>query len=160
MQSNDKEPDCEVMTTSMLTNPSCAFLNVINADSISFEPNNNFSGTCVFLYKICDGNSNCDTGEVTVTVIEVVSGIEDDYANNQIKIFPNPARDILNIEFASTGSGDITVFDLFGRQMEFLENASGKVELNTSSYPAGLYIIKVYDPDQLVMYTQKFSKLN
>ena len=66
-------------------------------------------------------------------------------AQNDLKIYPNPASDIINI---SSGQAPerVEVLDVSGKKVQTLNN-DGKVKelsLNISSLPEGLYVLKVY----------------
>jgi len=62
----------------------------------------------------------------------------------EIKIYPNPASDLINIETDTKEYGDLFIYDAFGR---VLVNDSfepeGELQLNVSSFPPGLYILKM-----------------
>ena len=84
-------------------------------------------------------------------------GIRDKKFINQCKLFPNPARDKLSIEFYLSSSGKIIVklYDISGKYLETLENVvlkQGKHTLmqNISGYKKGIYIIQIN--------TEKFSE--
>ena len=78
-----------------------------------------------------------------------VSGIEKNFGNN-LQINPNPAKDILNIEYniAENGNLKISIFNLLGEKIldvvnysQLKGNYSSKV--NLSSFPSGLYNCKL-----------------
>jgi thiol-disulfide isomerase/thioredoxin len=76
--------------------------------------------------------------------VEEVSGID------SIRIYPNPAKDILNIAFqAGTGNYTITVTDMLGRTVvnKTFKGLFGhqNIELPVSQLNAGHYIMKIND---------------
>jgi hypothetical protein len=68
--------------------------------------------------------------------------IEDFDLSDAVKIFPNPVKDILNIETDL----DITLqlFNVLGKQLNELHFIPGQSNLDLSAYESGLYLIKVY----------------
>jgi uncharacterized protein (DUF1501 family) len=81
----------------------------------------------------------------------------------QIKLYPNPASSILNIEFYNIGEGtQIRVFDAKGAQLESLKVQSNSYQnqtfqLNVSNYPVGSYFIHIQN--SFVNETKKFIKM-
>jgi len=63
--------------------------------------------------------------------------------NNQITLFPNPAHDILNIEFSETESSSIKIFDVSANLIYQEELPPGKSSINISQLAAGIYIAKI-----------------
>nr|MDQ3072994.1 T9SS type A sorting domain-containing protein [Bacteroidota bacterium] len=81
-----------------------------------------------------------------------VTGVNEKYApaNTQLNVYPNPARDITNIDLSLTQTSDviIQVFDIQGRMVEqknYSKQASGEnsYQLNVSGYTPGTYFIRI-----------------
>jgi gliding motility-associated-like protein len=72
VKNNDSDPDGNVLgTPTIITNPANGSA-VVNADgTITYTPNNGFTGSDTLVYVICDGGtpSMCDTATVVITVI-------------------------------------------------------------------------------------------
>jgi endonuclease/exonuclease/phosphatase family metal-dependent hydrolase len=69
-----------------------------------------------------------------------------DYAavSKSFTIYPNPVKDVLNINFSSSVKDFTTeIYDLTGRQV-FYDN-SGRNTVNVSALPTGMYILKMGD---------------
>jgi hypothetical protein len=75
--------------------------------------------------------------------------------NNKIEIYPNPAKDLLNI-FISEQEFSVEVFNVYGQKV--LESFNSK-ELNISSLSAGNYFVRILS-DKYQMYTAKFTVKN
>lgn len=60
-----------------------------------------------------------------------------------VKVYPNPVSDKIYIETqGSSDDGQLTIFSIEGRQMEFVSNRSnGKVDVSVAHLPAGTYIL-------------------
>lgn len=63
----------------------------------------------------------------------------------QIKIYPNPATNLISIEFS--GSLDniqqIQIFNLQGQLIQQVRNVSPKMELNVAAFNNGIYVLRV-----------------
>ncbi|MCB0399468.1 MAG: choice-of-anchor J domain-containing protein [Winogradskyella sp.] len=94
-----------------------------------------------------------ETSVVQALSIEEVSGID------SIKIFPNPAKDDINISFeAGNGDYNISVTDMLGRAVitKSYEGVFGKqnIKLSVSELNAGHYIMNINDGN--ASYSTKF----
>ncbi|MEO5891209.1 MAG: T9SS type A sorting domain-containing protein [Ferruginibacter sp.] len=92
-----------------------------------------------------NNNAGKDTVQLTVNTTIVDQAI----VANQLKVYPNPVRDIANLEITSNGAKKvaISVVDLSGRQVKYTEqsnlNKNNTVKLDMSSLQDGYYIITV-----------------
>lgn len=91
-----------------------------------------------------------------VNVVEGASLAVGEFASNGFSIYPNPAKDVLNITVNSDISMKSTqVFDLVGRLV--LESNSTNEAINVSSLMSGNYILLMKDNNGK-SYSQKFIK--
>jgi hypothetical protein len=68
---NDQDIDGDTLTVDSITQPTSGTA-VLNADgTITYTPNENFSGDDSFTYTVSDGNGGTDTATVTITVTPV-----------------------------------------------------------------------------------------
>ena len=51
-----------------VTDPPCGDVQIETDGTITFVPNQDFFGLCIFTYEICNSSTACDTALVTVTV--------------------------------------------------------------------------------------------
>lgn len=83
--------------------------------------------------------------------IKQAAGLAEDNSDNAVNIYPNPVKDLLNIDFnkLTSSRNTISVYNNAG-QLVFIkqinENTS-KVSINTSSFTSGIYLIKVEDSE-------------
>jgi len=68
---------------------------------------------------------------------------------NSFKIYPNPVKDVLNIDF-NTNNTLCEIFDMQGKMV--LKLASGNTQFNVSSLPKGIYTLKITDLEKTLMY--------
>jgi subtilisin family serine protease len=84
-----------------------------------------------------------------IQVIDVITGIEDPKLTGALKLYPNPASGIINVEFTNEyyGTFDINIYNTVGktvRKMKIPKNGKyshNAIDLN--GLPKGLYLIKV-----------------
>jgi len=64
---------------------------------------------------------------------------------NDIKVYPNPVRSGENVYIKSSGAKEDGTYTMFSAQGQLIKSGkfSGDAEINTSSLPTGMYIIKV-----------------
>lgn len=64
--------------------------------------------------------------------------------SGEIKIYPNPTTDLINIETENKESCDLLVYDAFGRLLVSVSfGPEGELQLNVSSLPSGLYFLRM-----------------
>lgn len=68
---------------------------------------------------------------------------------NGFKIYPNPVKDVLNIDF---NNNDISgaIFDMQGKRVLKLD--ARNTQFNVSNLPKGIYILKITDSAQTLTY--------
>jgi hypothetical protein len=88
-----------------------------------------------------------------------ITGIED-FMNNEnysIKVFPNPVKDILNIELNQNRQNKI-IFKLYSTEGKLLnskiiESEDKQIELDFTGYNSGLYFLKASTSDNSLIKT-------
>lgn len=94
---------------------------------------------------------NQENGAIDNATHEVVlfTGVNDVKASN-VKIYPNPASDRVNIQAEAT-INNVKVYNRIG-QLVYEQNAQSKVmNFNTSDFETGLYILKIETIDGLIV---------
>lgn len=86
-----------------------------------------------------------------------VVGINELENNDVARVYPNPAKTLLTMQFSSVQTGYAIVLDVTGKQMDKIDINNSKAELNTSAYANGLYLYQVFDKQGTVMCNGKFS---
>lgn len=92
---------------------------------------------------------NLITNETNVSLKEVA-------AKADLKVYPNPAINVLFIESSIAATQQITIADLTGKTIAQYEMSNSKLEINTGAYAAGTYIITFRNGNESV--TTKFVK--
>lgn len=68
------------------------------------------------------------------------TGIEDE-STSALRIYPNPFSDFLEVRF--TGTADVALYNVFGRQMYTDKNVDGYKKIATTELPNGIYYLEV-----------------
>jgi len=76
-----------------------------------------------------------------------------------LSVFPNPASDLLNIQITGcpTPSATIEIYDLYGRLITRESFTGDLIQINTSSYKSGVYVVRAMKEDGVIGYC-KFVK--
>lgn len=96
---------------------------------------------CPETYSIFANDAkNCkDTLNFTIENLTSVDQID---LSDQIRVYPNPATDVLHIEGLSPGA-QLTLIDMFGRILKTMEMKAANSQLNVADLPSGLYTVQV-----------------
>jgi hypothetical protein len=93
---------------------------------------------------------------------------EDSFINNpsaQIRLYPNPVKDLLNIDFGRHAEYDlcsVSIFDIIGRPVMNLNSINpeeGALKgIDLSPFPEGIYILKIASSGGKVIAIKRFIK--
>ncbi|MBO4744636.1 MAG: T9SS type A sorting domain-containing protein [Bacteroidales bacterium] len=121
-----------------------------NTKSKTFTDTNRPNGT--YLYEVTAVYVNeCESDPISVTVIVDENGIGDDI-NSDIKVYPNPANNVLTVNGIEMTS--IVIYNSLGQTVATIPVNGNTVNIETSSYPAGMYFIDVNTADNVVVRTK------
>jgi len=104
------------------------------------------AGGCILVYRAAITVRPCGTAKPAVSGVSSV-------AKAEVKFYPNPASTTLNI--VATEKVNISVMSLDGKTLIQQQDAKN---INISHLANGLYIIKVYNQNNSLIKTAKFSK--
>lgn len=65
----------------------------------------------------------------------------------QVRFFPNPAREYLQVELSGNGPFELILSDLSGRTVLTQPAGEGRNQINMSVLPAGMYLLQVVSPE-------------
>ena len=121
-----------------------------NCDSdISYDVSHNVDTSTVGVYFVTftasDNSGNSASTQVEVTIFDPLSISENNFEN--MFVYPNPVKDILNIQNVYSNS-TISLFDILGKNYEInvindFEN--NRLSLNMSNLETGIYFIRIQD---------------
>jgi hypothetical protein len=88
-----------------------------------------------------------------ITLLLLVFFIQAPAQKIDLTVTPNPAREIINIEFDNAIT-NVTIFDILGKKI--IERDGNTTTIDIGALPPGIYIIKVASNDQAAC--RKFVK--
>ncbi len=80
----------------------------------------------------------------SVTFIEDCNAVEE-YADSEIRVYPNPTSDVIYIEGMADGNKDLYVYDMLSNVVVAKTSSNNDVVLNISDLSRGFYVIKIVD---------------
>jgi hypothetical protein len=106
-------------------------------------------------YTVTGADSNsCKSTAMVDVFVELCTGIQDKTGQPSYNIFPNPASDLVTVEFATETLRTIQLFDLNGRLISSVENSEITNTISFRETTAGIYILRVSDANG-----EKYSKI-
>lgn len=85
------------------------------------------------------GNINGEAfGDDDFETVDIVNALIPSFS-----LFPNPASEAVNIVLPDNVSGDIRIFNTAGNYIVRSDNNIGKLTLDTSNWPSGIYLVQV-----------------
>ena len=75
---------------------------------------------------------------------------------NEIRISPNPARDIINIVAGATTSKQIKIYNALGQSIKTINDAKAINRINVSDLHTGIYFIEITTTEKVII--EKFVK--
>ena len=93
------------------------------------------------------------TGVMTLAFVKIYRqytagtplGAEAMVKEDDLQVFPNPARDVINIRYNQQDNTDpaFVLSDVLGRQVKQVTGASGEAAIVSAELPAGLYLLQM-----------------
>ena len=113
-------------------------------ETVTFNPATQGLGDFTITYQYTDAQ-NCSATATENIQVDICTGI-DAVNKNNVKIYPNPAEDVLFIDFAENGVYIVTLFNSTGKKIEnyrFTHHDSNSNSLNVQQLSSGLYYLIV-----------------
>lgn len=67
----------------------------------------------------------------------------DEFELNALAVYPNPAQDVLNIDYKSELTG-VKIYNLLGQEVLNRTTATSQLKLDISEFTSGMYIVKLF----------------
>jgi len=117
------------------------------------NPNNTYAASNSYTVQlIAYSLDSCFSDTITQNINVNITGIDDLASQEEVKIYPNPANDFIQIE-TSLNLISIVIMDATGK---IIRNLSGKTKIDISKLSRGVYFIKIIGEENII--TQKFIK--
>lgn len=103
-----------------------------------------------------DDSLNADTIKFELNAVGTsVNNVKD---NNQLTLYPNPAKNTLNLNFESKNQNvKVEIYDVLGNVIIKHRHSQPVSGINISDLPNGLYVLRVFDGDK--SYSRTFKKV-
>ena len=82
--------------------------------------------------------------------VDMVSGVEENVAVNNVNVYPNPTDGITNIavNLVNDASVNVTVYNVYGQLVQVINDSklsqgANNLTLNASNFASGIYLVKV-----------------
>ena len=92
----------------------------------------------------------------SVTFNEDCSAVEE-HKNSDIKVYPNPAKDMIHFEGLENGSHQIHVYDMFGKVVASACASGDGADIKIAHLPQGMYVVRIME-DSGQIYDMKICK--
>ncbi|MDP1744439.1 MAG: T9SS type A sorting domain-containing protein [Bacteroidota bacterium] len=77
--------------------------------------------------------------------------------SGKVKIFPNPARDNVNISTSIKEANEIKVFDSLGKLAGIYKIQNDNININTCLFSSGIYLYDINDKKENILFKGKFT---
>jgi hypothetical protein len=111
------------------------------------------------VWTLCNGTMIGMSNTLTFTTAASTTSKNDDLASNlsvgnSLEIFPNPAKEQVNIAYSSNGIANLQIFDMLGREVYALQEFNQFATIVTNRFASGTYLVKITEKDKVI--TKKF----
>ena len=75
----------------------------------------------------------------------VPTSVSTNVKSADFKLYPNPAHDVLNIEFGNSSMAEnrVSIYDIAGKKVYTTATRNASVQVNTANYTPGTYIVEI-----------------
>ncbi|NLF41556.1 MAG: T9SS type A sorting domain-containing protein, partial [Bacteroidales bacterium] len=99
------------------------------------------------------------TGQIDITEFDnqidielIADGTELDNNNqSQLSVYPNPAKDVLNVRLGNTLTADVQIINIIGEVVSSHKVVNGALNINTQSLPVGTYFVRIMTNEKLTV---------
>ncbi len=129
VSTNDQQSPDGNNVWSVVSNPTNGALLFNTRGGFSYVPNTGFSGQDTFYYKLCDGNGDCDTAMVVITIsnpqpVTLISNYAKLLENNKVAIVWETTAELGMSNYEIERSKDGVIFETIGNQKAIADNST------------------------------------
>ncbi len=129
----------------------------LNGTAITGATGQNHTATTSGNYTVQVTVNGCSSPLSAVFNV-VLTGVNDPVLQNEIRIFPNPVKDVINIINNRPGKISIIIYDMTGRELLFKQGISGNTQVPVLSLKQGCYLLRVTDESTRKGFTRLLFK--
>jgi len=96
------------------------------------------------------GANGCTGEDAVVAEYSMCVGVNENANNSNVSLFPNPATDLVTFLSEGTNITEVQIFDLTGKMVYNNLPTSDRLDVNTSEFASGTYIVKVITNNESV----------
>ena len=112
---------------------------------------NDITGTFHMCYTIRIAGAAVDpvssNNRACLTINRGATGINE-IAEGEVNVYPNPATTVINIDNAE--GAQVSVFDINGRMVSNVNNASANQTIDASNFAKGMYIVRIANGNNVI----------
>lgn len=94
-------------------------------------------------------NGGCEVKSNTITADSTL-GIKENISINTIKVSPNPSKEAFNISLPNQQTFNLQVIDITGRVIYTVQNTTGNVTVDCSTFSSGVYFVKAINEKKIL----------
>ncbi|MFT6849548.1 MAG: subtilisin-like proprotein convertase family protein [Sphingobacteriales bacterium] len=147
---NDSDPEGKLDLNSLriTQDPAVGSVTTLSNGTVIYTPKEDFKGSVIFKYEICDLGEPvlCAEATVRVSIIEKPTSVNSNEL--EVTVYPNPTNGALFIDFNSAVSKSINV-QIFNSNGALLKNIDVNSEIDLSDLPSGIYLVKLISADKV-----------
>jgi hypothetical protein len=107
------------------------------------------------VWTLCNGTMIGMSNTLNFTTAASTTSKNDDLATNlgmtnSLEIYPNPAKEQVNIAYSSNGIANLQIFDMLGREVYASANFNGTTSIMTNKFAIGTYLVKIIDNGKVI----------
>jgi DUF971 family protein len=139
--SDDGYPDPPAALTYSwtVTSGNAADVTIASPDQLTTDVTISALGDYVLQISVSDGEvSTTRTVSITTQIPESIEAL-----GSGVRMYPNPASDVLTIELQNVGPSDIRIFDLTGKPVYIDRHVNSSTEIDVSGFESGIYFVTV-----------------
>jgi len=136
--------------------------NVAGDFHLQLDLENGVSGTHYMTIMLKDAANPQNSKRITYVINKWTTGVgSTSRADNNVMLFPNPARNTVNLNFsANSGIRTISIYNLIGKMVTSykVNGSNGKAILDISNIPSGIYYARLQNAQGEVVATRRFTR--
>lgn len=99
------------------------------------------NGTVTVRASTVDGSGVYSDISIVVNGMTAIESVDDD--NSDVVVYPSVIHDAVHVRNLTSGKNRVSIYSLSGQMMDYITTSGSELDINCTSYPAGMYFIKV-----------------